>query len=186
MALAEHHDHAMEYILMAISVAIGVTGWWFGRSVFLKDPQADTRIAAKTGFLYRLAPRRVLFHPIRKRHHCAAPIGFDIAAKGGHLVAKAIRDDRDRPVIDPRGHGLQAGGSGQIRRPPPGLVAEAEAEAVGAVELVIADPGLFRGSGPKSRGDRSRIGLASLDVAPHLPHRINQAGGNRVITGRRS
>ncbi|MBN1446863.1 MAG: NADH-quinone oxidoreductase subunit L, partial [Bacteroidetes bacterium] len=54
MGLVEHHDHTMELVLMAISVAIGLTGWWFGRSVFLKDPQADRRIAARTGFLYRL------------------------------------------------------------------------------------------------------------------------------------
>ena len=54
LALPEHHDHATEYLLMAISVAIGVTGFWFGRSVFLKDPEADRRIAARTGFLYKL------------------------------------------------------------------------------------------------------------------------------------
>ena len=54
LALPEHHDHATEYLLMAISVAIGVTGFWFGRSVFQKDPEADRRIAARTGFLYKL------------------------------------------------------------------------------------------------------------------------------------
>ncbi|MCB2203888.1 NADH-quinone oxidoreductase subunit L [bacterium] len=54
MALAEHHNHTLEYILMAVSVAIGFIGFWFGRSVFLKNPEADNKIAAKTGFLYRL------------------------------------------------------------------------------------------------------------------------------------
>lgn len=54
LALPEHHNYTAEYLLMAISVAIGVTGFWFGRSVYLKNPDADRGIAAKTGFLYRL------------------------------------------------------------------------------------------------------------------------------------
>jgi NADH-quinone oxidoreductase subunit L len=54
MALPAHHDHTLEYILMAVSVGIGFTGFWFGRRVFLKNPEADRTIAAKTGFLYRL------------------------------------------------------------------------------------------------------------------------------------
>ena len=58
MALPEHHAHTTEYILIAVSIAIAVTGWWLGRSMFLKDPNADERIAAKTGFLYRLLARK--------------------------------------------------------------------------------------------------------------------------------
>jgi NADH-quinone oxidoreductase subunit L len=54
MALPEHHDHTTEYILIAISVAIALTGFWFGRKIFLADPEADKRIAAKTGVLYRV------------------------------------------------------------------------------------------------------------------------------------
>ncbi|MBE0644035.1 MAG: NADH-quinone oxidoreductase subunit L [Bacteroidetes bacterium] len=54
MSLTEHHSHATEYILMGISVVIALTGFWFGRKIFLADPGADTRIAAKTGFLYRI------------------------------------------------------------------------------------------------------------------------------------
>jgi NADH-quinone oxidoreductase subunit L len=54
MALGEHYSHATEYLLMGISVLIGLTGFWYGRKVFLADPEADKRIAAKTGFLYRL------------------------------------------------------------------------------------------------------------------------------------
>ncbi len=53
MRLAEHHDHAMEYLLMGISVVIGVTGFWVGRSMFLKDPNADKKLM-KAGGLYKL------------------------------------------------------------------------------------------------------------------------------------
>ncbi|MFZ1728508.1 MAG: NADH-quinone oxidoreductase subunit L [Bacteroidota bacterium] len=54
LALHEHASHTTEYLLMAISVLIGFTGFWFGRKVYLAGPAVDTRIAAKTGFLYRL------------------------------------------------------------------------------------------------------------------------------------
>lgn len=54
MALPEHHNHAMEYALMAISVAIAITGAWFGYRMFKKDPEADGRISSKLGFIYRL------------------------------------------------------------------------------------------------------------------------------------
>ncbi|MBR9974212.1 MAG: NADH-quinone oxidoreductase subunit L [Bacteroidetes bacterium] len=54
LALPEHTNHATEYLLMAISVAIAVTGFWFGRSVYMKNPEADRSIAARTGVLYRL------------------------------------------------------------------------------------------------------------------------------------
>ncbi len=54
MALSEHSSHTTEYLMMGISVVIAVTGFWFGRRMFLADPEADKRIAAKTGFLYRL------------------------------------------------------------------------------------------------------------------------------------
>ncbi|MFA6233403.1 MAG: NADH-quinone oxidoreductase subunit L [Bacteroidota bacterium] len=54
LALQEHASHATEYLLMAISVLIGFTGFWFGRKVYLAGPAVDSRVAAKTGFLYRL------------------------------------------------------------------------------------------------------------------------------------
>jgi NADH-quinone oxidoreductase subunit L len=54
MALPTHHNHAMEYALMAISVAIAASGAWFGWRMFLKNPEADSRISGKLGFIYRL------------------------------------------------------------------------------------------------------------------------------------
>jgi NADH-quinone oxidoreductase subunit L len=53
MRLPEHHNHALEYALMGISVLIGITGFWLGRSMFLKDANADAKLM-KAGGLYKL------------------------------------------------------------------------------------------------------------------------------------
>ncbi len=53
MRLAEHQDHAMEYLLMGISVAIAVGGFWLGRSMFRKNPAADEKLI-RFGALYKL------------------------------------------------------------------------------------------------------------------------------------
>lgn len=53
MRLPEHHNHTMEYLLMAISVGIAVTGFWFGRKMYLAGPDADRKLM-KLGGLYKL------------------------------------------------------------------------------------------------------------------------------------
>jgi NADH-quinone oxidoreductase subunit L len=53
MKLVEHHDHAIEYLLMGISVVIAIVGFWLGRSMYRKDPDADAKLM-KFGGLYKL------------------------------------------------------------------------------------------------------------------------------------
>jgi hypothetical protein len=44
MRLPEHHNHALEYLLMGISVLIGVTGFWLRPLGILKDANADAKL----------------------------------------------------------------------------------------------------------------------------------------------
>jgi len=44
---AAEHGHTTEYILMAVSVMIGLTGFWFGRRIFLANPDADSTFARR-------------------------------------------------------------------------------------------------------------------------------------------
>jgi len=53
MRLPEHHNHALEYLLMGISVAIALGGFLLGRNMYLKDPEADRKLM-KLGVLYRV------------------------------------------------------------------------------------------------------------------------------------
>lgn len=54
LAHGHHFSHATEYALMGISVVVAISGFYFGRKIFLADPHADKAFEAKAGFLYRL------------------------------------------------------------------------------------------------------------------------------------
>ena len=58
MAHVEAYGHSMEYVLMAVSVLIAVTGFYFGRKIFLANPNADATFERKAGFLQRLLSRK--------------------------------------------------------------------------------------------------------------------------------
>jgi NADH-quinone oxidoreductase subunit L len=60
-ALLHHpheHSHALEYGLMAVSVAIAVFGFVMGRRIFLANPNADETFAAKAGGVFRTLNRK--------------------------------------------------------------------------------------------------------------------------------
>ncbi len=52
------YSHATEYILMAVSVAIGVTGFWFGRKIYRANPSADDSFAERAGGVQRTLARK--------------------------------------------------------------------------------------------------------------------------------
>jgi NADH-quinone oxidoreductase subunit L len=57
---AQHASHTMEYVLMAASVAIAFAGFWIGRSMYLKNAEADSALKAKLGGVYQLLSKKYL------------------------------------------------------------------------------------------------------------------------------
>ena len=55
---AHEYSHMTEYLFMLVSVVIGVSGFWFGRKIYLANPDADDTFAAKAGGVFRTLSRK--------------------------------------------------------------------------------------------------------------------------------
>jgi NADH-quinone oxidoreductase subunit L len=49
-----HEDHLLEYVLMAVSLGVALSGIWLARSWYLRNKDIPARVAAKLPHLYRL------------------------------------------------------------------------------------------------------------------------------------
>ena len=57
-AAAASSGGSMEYLLMALSVAIAAGGIWLAYRLYIQRPEMPEKIAASSGFLYRLLYRK--------------------------------------------------------------------------------------------------------------------------------
>ena len=55
---AREYSHTTEYLFMLVSVAIGVSGFWFGRKIFLANPNADDTFEKKARGVFRMLSRK--------------------------------------------------------------------------------------------------------------------------------
>jgi NADH-quinone oxidoreductase subunit L len=54
LAISEHADHAMEYVLMAVSLGVALSGIWLARWWYLQKKEVPDALAARMPRLHRL------------------------------------------------------------------------------------------------------------------------------------